>query len=98
MQIGGARRAKCGRKKAHVWTDGPKRQGSAGEDERLERGRAQHRQTSWCWWFLGAEGGAGSLDTSSHCILKAFTEGSWVNDLRIFIGPFPDSVDLVLLG
>lgn len=38
MQIGGARRAKCGRKKAHVWTDGPKRQGSAGEDERLERG------------------------------------------------------------
>lgn len=23
---------------AHVWTDGPKRQGSAGEDERLERG------------------------------------------------------------
>ena len=68
------------------------------EDERLEPGRARHRQSSWCWWILGAEGEAGPLDSSPHCTLRAFTEGSWVSGLRIFTGPFPDNVDAVLLG
>lgn len=98
MQIGGARRANCGWKKARFWTSRPKCQGSGAEDERLELGRARHRQSSWCWWLLGAEGEAGPLDSSPRCTLGAFTEGSWASGLRILTGPFPDNVDAVLLG
>lgn len=92
MQIGGAR------EKAHVWTDGPKRQGRASEDERLGRGAGTASPDQLVLVVPRAGGEAGSLDTSSHRILKVFTEGSWVNGLRIFIGPFPDNLDVVLLG